>query len=569
MCPASNDDDPKSISQGSQPASKPPPWKWEDWAVVLILTAIATAFNLTKAVHIDDTAYLEITRALRADPLHAMSAEVSWMRAREPIHAINQPHFFFYFLAIASTLFGENEVVFHFVEGTFTLLAVGLFHALARRFVPRHAPWLTTLFCLGPAFLPGQNVMCDVPMLAFWLLCLWALLRHSPPTTGDLVLAGVAAAAACLVKYTSLVLLPLLVVDCLWRRDMRRAWTVAIPLTVLAAWSLFNYLDYGGIHLIREAGPQDVSRRLLRGMSYLVCLGAVTPFTPLLLPGRNPRHLLVLGAAAAISAALMLDASLNTWQERPAWWGCLRAAFMANGVLLLGCTFVMLVGRLLAGGLGHQREEKRSQALLLAWAAGSVAFIVLFAPFLAVRHVLLLVPVALWTVEDGPISRTRLLSAVVPTLVLGATLAISDWQLADTYRSNATRLALRYGNTRRHDGKPATLWSVGHWGWQWYAEKAGMAQYDAASKGLATGDIVIVPENVARQEIAADEWRRLRQIDSVVVEGTPWTRLRTMTKLPFGGYYATNVRALPWTWSAEPLEEFKIYRVKSPPPEAP
>src|SRR5262249_2644241 len=156
MCPASNDDDPKSISQGSQLASKPPPWKWADWAVVLLLTATATAFNLTKAVHIDDTAYREITRALRCDPMHAMSTEVSWMRTREPIHAINQPHFFFYFLAIASALFGENEVVFHFVEGIFTLLAVGLFHALARRFVPRHAPWLTALFCLGPAFLPGQ-----------------------------------------------------------------------------------------------------------------------------------------------------------------------------------------------------------------------------------------------------------------------------------------------------------------------------------------------------------------------------------------------------------------------------
>ncbi len=212
-----------------------------------LLWGCATAFNVTKAAHIDDTAYLEIARAIRHDPLHAMRAELNWTHEKEPIHAVNQPHFFFYFLALSMSLFGDNEVAFHLVESAFTLLALIFFYLLAKRCgdnSPRLALYLSALFILGPALLPGQNVMCDVPMLACWLGFLWALLtpRRDLPEAGDaehgklaypLIAAGFAA-AACLIKYTSLVLIPVLILDLLWRGERRRLWVVAVPLAVLA-----------------------------------------------------------------------------------------------------------------------------------------------------------------------------------------------------------------------------------------------------------------------------------------------------------------------------------------------
>ena len=108
---------------------------WSARAEILalaLLWAAATAFNVTKAVHIDDTAYLEIARAIRHDPLHAMRAELNWVHEREPIHAVNQPHLFFYFLALSMGLFGDNEVAFHMVEAAFTFLALTFFHLLAK-----------------------------------------------------------------------------------------------------------------------------------------------------------------------------------------------------------------------------------------------------------------------------------------------------------------------------------------------------------------------------------------------------------------------------------------------------
>lgn len=535
--------------------------------ILALLWLAATAFNLTKAVHIDDTAYLEIAKAIRADPLHAMTGQISWVREREPIHSVNQPHLFFYFLAVTEALVGESELAFHLVESVFTLLALIFFFLLAQRFVPRHALFLSALFVLGPALLPGQNIMCDVPMLACWLIFLWAVLQPDRGL-GHLVIAALAAAAACLIKYTSLVLLPVLILDLFWRRDWRQCWVIGIPLALLAVWSLFNYLDYGGVHLLGRSGsPKGVGVTAQRLLTTLICLGAVTPFTVLLFPRllrqRGGGYLLL---AAALVGAVQVYWGVREWGDTPLN-ALLRGVFLANGLLLLVWVLWGAAVRLNFSGLVFPDESQRPDAVFTATMLGLIAFLALLAPFLAVRHILPLVPILLILLGRYAVLESARFwrgAAFLLTVGLGVAIAVSDWFLADVYRKAAPQLMAKV-NEIRQDESDSTVWYTGHWGWQWYARKAGMRQYDYRDSPLREGDYLVLTEMVPRQEIDADEWRRLDRIRTIVVPSGPATLLRTANRVPYGGYYAIGLKALPWTLSREPLDEFVIFRVGTSP----
>ena len=544
---------------------------------LVLLWVCVSAFNVTKAVHIDDTAYLEIARAIRHDPLHAMRTELSWGHKKEPIHAVNQPHLFFYLLALSMSLFGDNEVAFHLVESAFTLGALAFFYLLSKRLcgeAPRRALYLSALFALGPALLPAQNVMCDVPMLACWLGFLWALLTPRRETenagAGKLaypLLAAGFAAAACLIKYTSLVLLPVLLIDLLWRGERRRLWVLAVPLAALGAWSLVNYLDYGSVHLLgREKVARDAESVLRRAVAFFICLGAVTPFSPLLLR-RLPARGIGLVLVGIVTAVLLL-ARPGGWGEKPVWWPWLRAAFLANGLVVYGGCLLLLAGEL--RDADHEPGKRTHVAIVLtAWLLGGAAFIILFAPFLAVRHVLPMVPVALWlagrqrpasSVGDMGVSGQAAVLAI--TAGLGAVLAVSDWLMADVYRRAPARLRAVLSNEGDGGRSSPTIWYVGHWGWQWYADRAGFRQYDPDRSALSEGDYLIVPELVPRQDVPPADWQRCRRIDTIVAPSGAWTVLRTVMKVPPGGYYTmVDSRALPWAPSVQPLEEFSLFRI--------
>ena len=221
--------------------------------------------------------------------------------------------------------------------------------------------------------------------------------------------------------------------------------------------------------------------------------------------------------------------------------------FFANGVWVLTAGLAALVEL----GSGADAE---AAIVLGAVLLGNMAFIVLFAPFGAVRHVLPVVPIVVLLIAHS--AWTRLAPAVMAlTAGLGILLAISDAQFADVYRSSAARFA----NDFRRDG--ATVWYVGHWGWGWYAEKAGFRHYDPGISELHSGDILIRPTLVPDPAWGTAAHPPMEEIERRVIPVGPLTVLRTMTMTPRGGYYSIGLRALPWALSNQPLEEFVIYRV--------
>lgn len=522
-----------------------------------LLWVVATCVNSTKAYHIDDTAYLEIAKAIQQDPLHSMSARINWLNSAEPIHRLNQPHLFFFLMAFTMSVFGGSEIVLHLLLSIFSLAAIIFFYLLARLYCPKHALYLTAIFGLGPAFIPSQNVMVDIPLVSCWLVFFWALLEPNfKKQPARYCVAAWMAAVACLIKYTSLILIPILFVAVALRKRWKLLWNLAMPIMVLLGWSISNYLDYGGIHLLnREMPGYGIDRLFIRTGAWIICLGAISPmaivFIPFLVHDKQRRYLfltcVVIMTAVFIMGLVILQEPLNH--------SLLRAIFFATGLLLSVLTVSGLLKRLKTYFAGEKREDKVASALLLFWFLAAGAFIILFSPAIAVRHLILILPVVLLvmgrTVLQRVTQKWQRLGLVV-NLLFGLLLGISDWAYADVYRAYAPRIATKLGQS-------STIWYVGHWGWKWYAAKSGMQEYDYKLSHPQKGDFLVMPELVDKQMMAAEHQLSLRQFDEVVVESSAATFFRVG---PRGGYYASSIRRLPWILSSGAVETFKIFQFK-------
>jgi len=232
---------------------------------------------------------------------------------------------------------------------------------------------------------------------------------------------------------------------------------------------------------------------------------------------------------------------------------------LAWGLILgNGCLALALAGWAIgkAGWRGWLADEVN--VLLALWLAGAGAFAVLFAPFMAVRHLMLAVPALLLLLGRNVRPSPRLAWAgLALTAVLGLWVAGSDYAFASVYPHYAASLAAELPAGGGH-------WTVGHWGWQWYAGQAGLVEYDRAHSVLAAGDMLVVAELVHQQTLRPEDKQRLALVETVIVPATPLTWLRTMSAEPWGGYYNFSIMtgALPWTWSAAPVETFRVYRVQ-------
>jgi hypothetical protein len=542
-----------------------------DLILLLVMWSVTTAFEVTKAVHVDDTAHLEIARAILADPTHPMSGLVNWADTAEPIHMTNQPHLLFYVMAgVMRAAPGHVEQAMHLVWIVFSGFAIALFYALARTLeTPSPLLW-TAMFCLGPAFIPSQNLMVDVPLVALWLAFFLVLTRED--AGGGILAASVLAAAACLVKYSSLVLLPILVLVIVRRRQPRRLTLLLIPLGILVAWSVFNWFDYGGIHIFARPIATAAAPGLMRGLAvivgraalWLVALGAIAPFTPAfvrpLLSSCKGRWLLAATSVVAVTTSLIGRAMLPA---EPVVQSVLRGLFFANGCLVAALT---------TRALRSAREERVPDSAsphshLEIWVVATALFIVVFSPFIAVRHVLLALPAVLLLIARGrdaaQVSRRGWIVACGLTIVVGMAVGASDARLADLYRRAAPDLASRFchGGTR--------CVAVGHWGWQWYASRAGLETYDRERSHLHPGDRVILSELAGKQVLPARDSARFNLVAQVEAPSTLPTLVRTIATEKSsaqgdrsGGFYYFWT-SVPWTITTRPLDRFLVYEVGS------
>ncbi len=488
-----------------------------------------------------------------------MSGILNWSGVDEPIYRTNQPHLYFYLLAIWGSVFGFSEPAMHAVQSLAALACVLLFYRLARFFTGNAALWTTALVILGPAFIVEQNLMVDVPLLATWLAFFNVLICdvRSERQTRRYVVAALACSAALLIKYSSLTLLPILGASILLERRRAQAWTLLIPIAALAAWSMFNVMDYGGVHIATRPGDARHTplRPLVFAAAWIVTLGGLTPLglvalvqgRPATVKAQIPIYLAVSGAFAVLAALVALGWLDDDTADKFLW-----AAFMANGALM--CLALAPAIADLPFDLRDPEAARQAAPVLylLLWIAGGSAFYVLFAPFIASRHVLLIIPAITLLLVGGwgpELTRASKVFALGAMVVVSAGLALSDWRFAAFYRTEAATLA-------RNLPQAGAKWASGHWGWQWYAARNGFRQVDIKSSVLRPGDDYLVATDADHQPLRRPPLMVHLRTD---VQAAPLLSLlctaRTMR------FYLSSATTAPWSLSRECFARVDIFRV--------
>ncbi len=214
---------------------------------------------LNQAIQGDDHIYLTEAQHALVDPLHPNDVKYVFLGDEVDLRGHSHPPGNAWPLAALLLLFGDvKEIPFHAAYIVFSLIAVWAMWSLACRFSERPL-WATLLFIAVPAFVVnGGSLEADLPFLAFWMASIALFL------SGRMLLAALAMAAAAMMAYQAVFLVPILFCGIRLRLVQASASspagespeatrlhkaepyaTLLTPLIVLVAWQLFTRLTTG------------------------------------------------------------------------------------------------------------------------------------------------------------------------------------------------------------------------------------------------------------------------------------------------------------------------------------
>jgi hypothetical protein len=466
-----------------------------------------------------------------------------------------------YWWAAAIRLFGEDPWLWKLWLFPLCLVLMWSTKALCRRFAGGLEIPLMWLTAFSPAILPGINLMLDIPALALGLCALEVFFRAvDRESTWVALAAGALAGLAAQTKYTgvsaSLAML-------LYGSLRNRPWLGAVA--SLAAASVFLSIEglivvsHGRSHLLSNLASQSansVSRQHLARV-LPAFIGGLTPAVSLLglMALRSPRRLLIVFASVVAAGYYLLGiapgrATVNL--DRLRFWPAL--GWLAFGVAAAAAA--KLIGESPVGGAEGRRPRLGSpDGFLLLWLLLEIVCYFVLSPFPATRRVLTIVVVM--TFLNGRLAARELLPAATPAplrglLVGGISLGILYYGV-DLYEAVSHKTAIEGAANRIRQRDPdATGWYVGHWGYQFYAERAGLMPVVPGRSRLRTGDWLVVPdESISRQPIAWD----LLPVNPAC-SFSLWSPLGYKTSP--GAYYYGDV---PIRGDREPLISVSVYRV--------
>ncbi len=522
-----------------------------EWLIIGLLYLVCTTINIDKAYHIDDAFHLEAVDWIKGHPLRPMSGLINWNQSKQPMYAENQPPLYFYLLAPISALFGNGEIILHLFQSIFTFLSLTAFYKITQLLALRKGLLLTAFFAFCPAFLINQNLMLDVPLLCFNLWFLYYLLKQDVRSeTKRYWTVGLLLGFSLLIKYSSIPLLVVLLVTLLWRKQYYFLYVLLIPIGMLGLWSWWNYVEFSAIHLLnrpRKALSFSIFSSNL--VAYITCLGAIATFSLGLIAGYFSRYRLVtlLTPLVAVLFALLTVATARKRLYLLTANDLLAVLFLLNGLVVIGLVLLSIWKKSTA-----LREINTADLILLTWIVGMSGFIIFLAPFVASRHVLLIIPPVLflggrWLASISIFNASQtLLVAIVMCLAL----AISDWWFANFYRQKAIEAAAVLSGQKQ-------VWTIGHWGWQWYAKQQGFREVQADSIAFRRGDILLAPTGIDSQELPdAVKLQPIRYLTE------PFTWLTFLSTNYYNSFYG---RGTSWAYSHFPTDTIKIYRVTDVP----
>ncbi len=485
----------------------------------LVLAAALTLANAAKPVVVDDTAFLIFARHLAADPLAPYGFELFWYDAPRPAIECVMPPVLPYWLALGMAILGEDLLALKLWLFPFAAVLAFAARSLARRFAPASAGAVAAMLTVGPGALPFFNLMLDLPALALQLAAIALALRgmDAHRRWPWALAAGLATALALQTKFSVLALPAVL----LWighARDRLRfaGLAVAVGLAGFAAWEAFVYSAHGRSHFLFHtfgyAKETNAQTKIALAVALLGHLG--------LTAGWAGRALAYRCSAFAFAALLLAIAFLP----------------VPGASTLIGVALVVLGGGALLPALrasitnGFLRTASWETRALAGWLVLELLVYFAVSPFPAGRRVLgVTVPLVLLLARTSGLT----VRGVAFGLGFGAAVAALDGFDATAERSIPRRAAA----ITRGVG---TTHVLGHWGFQYYAEREGMKLVDARGARFEAGDWLLVPVGERPQtggyhvppdpdkmelvaELVEDDAIRVKTIPNLYAARTPFT----------------------------------------------
>jgi hypothetical protein len=565
---------------------------------LLFLAALHTLGNIAKPLHIDDAAYYYYARQTAQKPFDPYGFQVFWWDNAEGANEVLAPPLLSYWWSLfmridqayswATGVEAERPWLWKLGMVPFSLLFIGCVYALFRRFACGLEMPLTWLTVLSPAFWPSLNLMLDIPTLALSLCALLAFMRACEQDSAALAaLAGLVAGLALEMKYTAILtsVVFFLYAVCLGKV---RLWPVSAIVAAqgFVVWELLMAMLYGESHFLYHARYRvtfhwlDKISLLLPMLSILGSLGPAmvllalkglrTPWPFLLVLG-----LMGLGGYALVALIednentrlLLVAASFGNVDLRRPYLSFQECWFGAWGALLATITsisfFLCVINysRRAPTGLCSEEVERRRclprhcsrvVAFLALWLLLEIAEYIALTPFPAVRRVMGVVIVGTLVVGclTARICRTQADRNIVWAIagygmILGAGFAALDWRDAQAEKEAVERSVAFFNE--RGGGR---VWFASHWGFQYYAERAGMEMISPNQSRLKEGDWVVYPRNLTSQHV---DIKSIPRESVAVVEIGDSIRLQTVWCY-YIGYTAVENRS-------EPRVTVEIYRV--------
>jgi hypothetical protein len=599
----------ETISQGRRSRRQ----RGAEQTIVILFSLVVTLAFCNKAFHIDDPLYLSIARQILIDPLRPFDGLINWQQVSEPAWKVSiSPPGYSYWLAAWLAAGVTSEWALH-CAGSIWVVALGLAtHAWARR-LGDWALAATLLVISSPLIIAGQNLMLDVPMLALAASAIAVYLSASDKDSiGMSLLAGLLAGLSVNVKYAGIVVIGVMAMDTvLWRRwRLLGAALAGVSLLILGQFTVASKDGVPQLLYAREwitrLWPSDARDMLHRTSESLMYLGAGVAWIVLLARAMLLRGVWGLGvffaacgiavlaifdlrsrepgvSAAPIAHAMLFACNgsvLLIWlasqlatrgRQPPGPRSTLASTTLAGregqppGVDDRGIQREADADRSLAWRTGDRGSQLRQGIMLLAWTVGFWYLGTLNGPFVAPRALvpcILSLTLAVLSIAPAAdeLGKVFIRGAVLLTLAFGLIVGVSDYLWAGTYREAAPRLMENYRPSSR-----GTVYFLGHWGWQYYAEAAGMVQYDLLRSRLIAGDIIVWPQGVDYPLPAPIKSSILRVCPEVAREQVAANRWLPRTRSQQGCIFLHGDTAngrLPWGWSPanDPQEVFLILR---------
>ncbi len=534
---------------------------------ILLTTLILVPF-LGKAFTIDDTVFLFEANHALSDPLHPTAFEMNWDRVPERVSQIVPTGPVMAWLLIPSLLAGGSEWLAHVVQLAMVLIAIFATVSLALRFglPPLWASASGLLLATTPAVLGmAGTAMPDVPAMTLGIAGIERLVAWRDDCKMHKgVLAAILLGLAPHARTHLLLLLGvatlLLVGDPLSRADWKKGPTsrwlpLAAAVLIMAVVSILTRDPNPGAGSVigtlkkysvstgmvpNEASPGMASNIVAFSIHWVLVIGFAVPWTILRWRPILWRFWLFI-ASTGIAAML------------------LHLAHPGNAPYVLAPVAGLGVSCLIDVLLDAFQRRDTIQLTLGIWlflSLPAVVYIHFPSKYLIASAPASALLLSRTASENPRLARYVLISTVAIGALLGVAILRADESFAEIGRLAGQKLVAPSVKAGRN------VWYVGHWGFQWYAEKAGARCYNDSSPYPAVGDLLayhpISSYSFNRREL--NKMTFLTKIEDRERGG------RVMSVSAGAGFYSNDWGYLPWAYSDginDSVELWLIYPASS------